>query len=171
MNIRSRALVGTCIRILFPYPKDACATVTVKLLYRPAIWCSMRHCEKIWNDEPVITDNEYFNISWQGDVNNYTLLSLSECTFPANYLNITGPEILSVKEVAEEMAEIMGKKVVVKCTGTDRSYLNNAEKSFKLYGKPSVTAKKLIRMQAEWTMQGGKELNIPTHFEVGDGKF
>ncbi len=131
----------------------------------------MRHCEKIWNDEPVITDNEYFNISWQGDVNNYTLLSLSECTFPANYLNITGPEILSVKEVAEEMAEIMGKKVVVKCTGTDRSYLNNAEKSFKLYGKPSVTAKKLIRMQAEWTMQGGKELNIPTHFEVGDGKF
>ncbi|MDU1892421.1 MAG: NAD-dependent epimerase/dehydratase family protein [Dysgonomonas sp.] len=127
--------------------------------------------KKIWNDEPVITDCEYFNISWQGDVNNYTLLALGECTFPANYLNITGPEMLSVKEVADEMAEIMGKKAIVKFTGTDRSYLNNAEKSFKLFGSPSVNAKELIRMQAEWTMQGGKELNIPTHFEVGDGKF
>jgi len=127
--------------------------------------------KKIWNGEPVITDCEYFNISWQGDVNNYTLLSLGECTFPANYLNITGPEILSVIEVADEMAGIMGKKAIVKCTGTDRSYLNNAEKSFKLFGNPSVNAKELIRMQAEWIMHGGKELNIPTHFEVGDGKF
>jgi len=127
--------------------------------------------KKIWDDEPVVTDCEYFNISWQGDVNNYTLLSLGECTSPANILNITGPEILSVKEVAEEMAEIMGKKAIVEYTGKDRSYLNNAGKSFQLFGKPSVNAKQLIRMQAEWIMQGGRELNIPTHFEVGDGKF
>lgn len=127
--------------------------------------------KKIWNDEPVVTDCEYFNISWQGDVNNYTLLSLGECSSPANILNITGPETLSVKDAAEEMAEIMGKKAIVECPGKDRSYLNNAEKSFGLFGKPSVNAKQLIRMQAEWIMQGGKELNIPTHFEVGDGKF
>lgn len=127
--------------------------------------------KKIWNDEPVVTDCAYFNISWQGDVNNYTLLALSECSSPANYLNITGPEILSVAEVAEEMASIMGKKVIVKCTENDRSYLNDAAKSFRLFGKPSVTAKELIRMQAEWIMQGGKDIDIPTHFEVGDGKF
>lgn len=127
--------------------------------------------KKIWSDEPVVTDCEYFNIAWQGDVNNYTLLSLGECTSPANILNITGPEILSIKEVAEEIAKIMGKKAIVKCPGKDRSYLNNARKSFQLFGETSVNAKELIRMQAEWIMQGGKELNIPTHFEVGDGKF
>ncbi|WP_029902560.1 NAD(P)-dependent oxidoreductase [Prevotella sp. 10(H)] len=127
--------------------------------------------KKIWNDEPVVTDCAYFNISWQGDVNNYTLLSLGQCASPASYLNITGPEILSVAEAAKEMAAIMGKKAIIECTATDKSYLNNADKSFRLFGKPLVTAKELIRMQAEWIMQGGKELNIPTHFEVGDGKF
>ncbi|RHJ93388.1 NAD-dependent epimerase/dehydratase family protein [Parabacteroides bouchesdurhonensis] len=126
---------------------------------------------KIWQDETVVSGVEYFNILWQGDANNYTLLALDHCTSPANYLNITGTEILSVKDVAEEMARIMGKKLELQIPSADTSYLNNSSKAFGYFGTPSVPAKELIRMQAEWIMQGGRELNKPTHFEVNNGKY
>jgi nucleoside-diphosphate-sugar epimerase len=126
---------------------------------------------KIWNDEPVLTGVDYFNIIWQGDANNYALLALQKTASPAEILNVTGEDILSVKDVAEEMGTIMKKPVHLVSTGCDHSYLNNASKSFQYFGKPSVSSKELIRMQAEWIMQGGKSLNKPTHFEVDDGKF
>ena len=126
---------------------------------------------KIWNEEPVVTGVDFFNIIWQGDVGNYALLSLQKTDSPAEVLNITGEDILSVKDVAEEMGAIMNKPVKLVSTGRDHSYLNDASKAFHLFGKPSVSSKELIRMQAEWIMRGGKSLNKPTHFEVDDGKF
>jgi len=126
---------------------------------------------KIWNEEPLITGVDFFNIIWQGDVNNYALLSLQKAASPAEILNITGEGILSVKDVAEEMGAIMNKPVQLISRGQDHSYLSDASKAFKTFGKPSVSSKELIRMQAEWIMQGGRALNKPTHFEVNDGKF
>jgi len=126
---------------------------------------------KIWNEEPLVTGVDFFNIIWQGDVNNYALLSLQKAASPAEVLNITGEGILSVKDVAEEMGAIMKKPVQLVSCGQDHSYLNDASKAFKTFGKPSVSSKELIRMQAEWIMQGGRALNKPTHFEVDDGKF
>lgn len=126
---------------------------------------------KIWNGETVISGVEYFNIIWQGDANNYALLSLDHCSSPANHLNITGTEILSVKGVAEEMAQIMGRKMELCVRSFDSSYLNNSNKAFEYFGMPSMKAKELIRMQAEWIMQGGNELSKPTHFEINNGKY
>lgn len=126
---------------------------------------------KVWNEEPIISGVKYFNIIWQGDANHAALLSLLHTSSPANILNITGKDILSVEEVAKEMGEIMGKPVKIKSVGNDASYLNNASKSFTYFGTPSVSSKELIRMQAEWIMNGGKGLNKPTHFETENGKF
>ena len=126
---------------------------------------------KIWNGEPVMTGVDYFNIIWQGDANSYALLALQKAASPPQILNVTGEDLLSVREVAEEMGAIMKKQVRIVSEGRDRSYLNNASKLFGYFGKPSVTSQELIRMQAEWIMQGGRGLNKPTHFEVDDGKF
>lgn len=126
---------------------------------------------KVWNEEPIVSGVKYFNIIWQGDANHAALLSLLHTSSPANILNITGKDILSVEEVAKEMGEIMGKPVKIKSVGNDASYLNNASKSFTYFGTPSVSSKELIRMQAEWIMNGGKGLNKPTHFETENGKF
>ena len=126
---------------------------------------------KIWNEEPLVTGVDYFNIIWQGDVNNYALLSLQHAASPATILNITGEEILSVEDVAKEMGIIMNKPVQFVSHGRDHSFLSDASKAFQLIGKPSVSSKALIRMQAEWIMQGGTGLNKPTHFEVSDGKY
>ena len=126
---------------------------------------------KIWNNEPVATGVDYFNIIWQGDANHVALLSLLHTSSPANILNVTGEEILSVKDAAMEMGMIMQKPVEVISQNNDTSYLNNASKSFRYFGKPAVSSKELIHMQAEWIMKGGKGLNKPTHFEIDNGKF
>jgi nucleoside-diphosphate-sugar epimerase len=126
---------------------------------------------KVWNNEPVITGVDYFNILWQGDANNYALLALQKTDSPAAVLNITGEGILSVRDVAEEMGAIMKRPVRIVSEGLDHSYLNDASKSFRYFGKPSISSNELIRMQAEWIMCGGRGLNKPTHFEVEDGRF
>lgn len=155
----------------------AVADKTPVLLYRLNYATDLRYGVlydigiKIWNNEPVVTGVDYFNIIWQGDANNYALLALQKTASPAEILNITGPDMLSVKDVAEEMGAIMKKPVQLVSKGHDHSYLNDASKSFRYFGKPSVSSKELIRLQAERIMHGGKGLNKPTHFEVDDGKF
>jgi len=96
---------------------------------------------------------------------------LQKTASPAEILNVTGEGILSVRDVAEEMGAIMQKPVTFVSSAQDHSYLNDASKTFRYFGKPSVSSKELICMQAEWIMRGGRGLNKPTHFEVDDGKF
>ena len=155
----------------------AIVNTTPSLLYRLNYATDLRYGVlydlgiKIWNDEPLTAGVGFFNIIWQGDANNYALLALQQTSSPAEILNVTGEDLLSVRKVAEEMGAIMKKQVRMAADGHNHSYLNDASKLFRLFGKPSVSSRELIRMQAEWIMHGGKGLNKPTHFEVDDGKF
>ena len=49
--------------------------------------------------------------------------------------------------------------------------LNNAQRSFQLFGKPRVDAEKLLAWVADWVKRGKGTLGKPTHFESRDGKF
>lgn len=150
---------------------------TPTLLYRLNYSSDLRYGvlhdigSRIWNGEPVSRNVAYFNIIWQGDANNYALAAIEHCSVPASILNVTGAEILSLQETVEKMGKIMDRTPHFTGEGKDLSYLNNASKSFKLFGKSSIGGDDLIRMQAEWIMQGGKALGKPTHFEVNNGKF
>ena len=49
--------------------------------------------------------------------------------------------------------------------------MNDASLAMELFGYPSVSAKTLIRWQAEWILDGGRGLNKPTHFEERKGNY
>ena len=109
---------------------------------------------------------------WQGDANRLALLCLAHCKSPPGVLNITGPEMVSVKETAEKFARYFNKPV--EFTGEDldlKMYLSDAAKSIELFGNPLVPLDKMIEWQAQWIEQGGRSLNKPTHFEVTSGKY
>ncbi len=53
------------------------------------------------------------NVVWQGDANEMAIRSLRHCSVPAKLLNITGPETVSVRWVAEEFGRMMGMSSVV----------------------------------------------------------
>ncbi len=62
---------------------------------------------KVKNNVPVDLEMGYFNVIWQGDANNAVLRSIGQAGSPATILNVSGTEMLSVKDVAEGIWKII----------------------------------------------------------------
>ena len=126
---------------------------------------------KVKNQEAIDLSMGYFNVIWQGDVNDVVLRSLEICDSPAKILNITGEEILSVREVALEFGKLLHVSPVFVGKEANTALLNNAGLAFQLFGRPTVKSRQLIQWIADWISEGGETLGKPTHYEVRDGKY
>jgi nucleoside-diphosphate-sugar epimerase len=126
---------------------------------------------KVKNMEPIDLSMGFFNVIWQGDVNDVVLRSLEICESPAKYLNITGPEILSVRDVAKEFGKLFKVNPEFVYEEARTALLNNSEQAFQLFGRPKVSTDRIIKWITEWINQGGEILGKPTHYEVRDGKY
>ena len=113
----------------------------------------------------------YVNVIWQGDANEYAIRSLLHCQSPANKLNITGPETISVQWLAEQFGKHFEKKPIFENKPAETALLNNASRSFELFGQPFVSLNEMIMMTVEWVKSGGKEIGKPTHFQERKGDF
>lgn len=126
---------------------------------------------KVFDGEPVDVTTGYFNGIWQGDVCEQVIRSLTMATSPANILNITGPEIISVRWLANKFANIFSKKVEIFGNENGKAYLSNATKANAIFGNPTVPIGKIIAWTADWIENGKETLNKPTHFEVQNGQY
>lgn len=126
---------------------------------------------RVLNREEVDLSMGYFNVIWQGDMNDFVLRSLEHTDSPAKIINITGPETLSVREVTEEFGKLFGipPRFVNSEAGT--ALLSNSSEAFRLFGMPRIKASRIISWTAEWLKEGKKLLGKPTHFEIRDGKY
>ncbi|MES2307409.1 MAG: NAD(P)-dependent oxidoreductase [Verrucomicrobiota bacterium] len=127
--------------------------------------------QKVMKQEPVDVTMGHVNLIWQGDACARAIQCLDIAESPARPINITGPETIAVRALAEIFGKAFGIKPQI--TGKEAEYLwlNNASQSFSLFGYPSVSTDEMIRWVAAWILDGGKTLNKPTHFEVRDGRF
>jgi nucleoside-diphosphate-sugar epimerase len=126
---------------------------------------------KIIAAETVPLEMGYVNVIWQGDANSYVLRSLEHVSVEAPKLNITGPEILRVRDVAARFGELFGKAVSFSGSEAPTALLNNAARCVELLGPPQVSAARAMELVASWLATGGRQLRKPTHFEARDGKF
>ena len=126
---------------------------------------------KVWNGEPVDLRMGYFNVIWQGDMNDMVLRSLELCNSPAKILNITGQEIISVRDIATAFGKYFGVTPKFIYEETETALLSNSGEAVNLFGQPGVPVGKVIEWTAEWIKSGGKLSGKPTHFEVRDGKY
>jgi hypothetical protein len=126
---------------------------------------------KVKNDQPVDLTMGYFNVIWQGDMNDFVLRSLEYAQSPSKVLNITGPEILSVREVALEFGKLFGVKPRFINAEAETALLSNSAEAFKLFGRPKVLVSRIIKWTAGWLNDCGKLLGKPTHFEVRNGTY
>lgn len=111
------------------------------------------------------------NVIWQGDANEMALRCLKHCSTPPEIMNITGPETISIRWAAQELAKRMGKEAKFEGVESDTALLNNASKSHQLFGYPKVSLLQMIDWTAEWVLAGGDTWNKPTHFQERKGKF
>lgn len=127
--------------------------------------------DKVLHGQPVDISSSHVNVIWQGDANTQALLCLEHCTVPANKINVTGPETLPVKWVAEEFGRNFGVKPTFTGIPSPVMYLNNSAKASEIFGYPTVAPKTMVRWLAGWLKSGGRSLNKPTHFEVTSGRY
>jgi len=126
---------------------------------------------KVWEGEPISVGHGYFNAVWQTDANAMALQAFGQAASPPFVLNVAGPECLSVRKVAEEFGEMMGRKPVIEGTEAPDALLSNGNLGYKLYGKPNVSARQMMEWIAEWIMSDGESIGKPTHFETRDGRY
>jgi nucleoside-diphosphate-sugar epimerase len=127
--------------------------------------------QRVNAEQPVLLSTGYLNTIWQADASAISLESLRCASSPPNVINITGPELLSVRSVAEEFGKKLGKPVCFEGTESGDALLSNARKSYELFGRPRVSAQQLIDWIADWVRRGGTTLAKPTHFEERAGHF
>ncbi|NPV10157.1 MAG: NAD(P)-dependent oxidoreductase [Anaerolineae bacterium] len=126
---------------------------------------------KVHAGEPVDVTMGHANVIWQGDANSYVLRAFGLCSSPPAVLNVTGPEIVSVRRVAQRFGELLGREPVIQGQESPTAFLNNAGRCFSLFGYPTVPLDTMIRWIARWLELGGSSLGKPTHFETRDGRF
>lgn len=126
---------------------------------------------KVHQRRPIPLAMGYANVIWQGDANSVCLRSFPQCASPAAILNTTGPETVSVRELAGRFGKIFGMEPVFEGTESQSALLNNARRSFDLFGEPEVSLDQIVEWTAQWIAAGGSTHQKPTHFEVRDGKF
>jgi nucleoside-diphosphate-sugar epimerase len=126
----------------------------------------------VFEHRPVDLCMPRVNVIWQRDANAWCLRSFAHCQSPPLILNITGPETLSVREVAHEFGQHFGiEPTFVSSTEGSSALLSDVSKARNLFGSPTVQPKEMIEWIANWIRDGGALLNKPTHFQTRDGKF
>lgn len=127
--------------------------------------------KSVKEERPIDLKMGSVNIIWQGDANEIALRSLAYCSLPPKILNVTGPEILSVRLLAEEFGKKLGLKPIFANEESPTSLLSNATECARLFGRPKVSIEQMMEVILAWLIEGGKILNKPTHFSERNGKF
>lgn len=121
--------------------------------------------------KPIDVTMGHANCIWQGDANEIALRSLNVCSSPPNVLNVTGPETMSMRWIAQEFGKRLGVEPVITGQEAEDALLNNASKSFQLFGYPRVSLIQMVDWIAEWVANDGATWNKETHFQEREGKF
>ncbi|WP_020528243.1 NAD-dependent epimerase/dehydratase family protein [Flexithrix dorotheae] len=127
--------------------------------------------KSVRNEEPIDLSTGHVNVIWQSDANEYALRSLKHCKNPMEILNITGPETVSIRWLANEFGLRFGKKPHFIKEEQSTALLNNASQAHKLFGYPKVSLQTIIDATAMWLEEGGALINKPTHFQERKGNY
>jgi nucleoside-diphosphate-sugar epimerase len=127
---------------------------------------------KVHRGEPVDLAMGWINTIWQGDANAVLLRAFELCASPPDVLNLTGPELISVRDAANELAALLDAPAP-SFTGeeAETALLSDASRCHDLYGLPRVPARTLIEWTASWVAGDLPTLGKPTHFETRDGAY
>jgi nucleoside-diphosphate-sugar epimerase len=113
----------------------------------------------------------HVNVIWQGDANAQALRALLHCSTPTSPLNVSGPETLSVRQLARSFAERLDREPVFTGAEAATALLTDAGLAARLFGPPVVALERAVEWTADWVARDMPSLDKPTHYGTRDGKF
>ena len=145
----------------------------VRLFYATELRYGVIHdiARKVKAEEIIDLSMGYFNQIWQGDACAYLVQCLSVCDVPAKTINLTGPEVLSVRDVATKLGDLMGIKPRFTGCESSTALLGDSSELFEHFGKPAIFSDQIIQWVASWVTNEGESLGKPTKYEKRNGKF
>ena len=126
---------------------------------------------RIASGTPIPLAMGYVNVIWQGDANRAALEMLPHCDSTPFVLNVTGADTLSVRTLATELGNRLGRMPAFEGTEARDALLSDTARFRSMFGEPEVTLERMLDLVADWVRHGRPMLNKPTHFETRDGAF
>lgn len=111
------------------------------------------------------------NVIWQRDANAIALRALAHCTAPAEALNVSGPETVAVRWLAEQFGIRLGTRPTFAGEEGPHALLTNAARAYSRFGYPRMPLLRAVDWTAEWLRSGGGLLGKPSHFQESAGRF
>ncbi len=127
--------------------------------------------QKVSKGEPIDLTMGHVNQLWQGDANGYLARSFPLCESPAQTLNMTGREVISVRSIAESLGEALSRPPVFEGEEAPTALLGDASRLTDVLGEPRIRIDQIIAWVAGWLAGGGRTLGKPTQFESRTGNF
>ena len=126
---------------------------------------------KILAGKPIDVSLGHVNFIWQGDAAAQALRCLAHCGTPTSAINVSGREILAVRDLAAKVGAILGREPVIVGTEQPTAWLTDTSQATKLFGYPVVDTGRLIAWTADWVARSMPSLGKPTKYEVRDGRY
>jgi nucleoside-diphosphate-sugar epimerase len=126
---------------------------------------------KLRDGTPVDVSLGHVNFIWQGDASAQALRCLAHCETPTSPINVSGHEILAVRDLAARFGDLLGRTPVITGREEPTAWLTNTSLATKLFGLPIVDTEQLIKWTADWVARAMPSLGKPTKYEVRDGRY
>lgn len=126
---------------------------------------------KVKEQTPIDLAMGYANQIWQGDACDMLARSFPLCASPADIINLTGTETLSVRAIADAMGKRLGVAPVFTGEPQATALLGDATRYVETFGPPRVPPEQIIDWVAWWVKHDGATLGKPTKYESRTGNF
>ncbi|MGZ0708226.1 NAD-dependent epimerase/dehydratase family protein [Coraliomargarita sp. W4R53] len=127
--------------------------------------------QKVLKQEPIDLNMGWVNVIWQRDAVDQILQSFPLANTEPLVLNITGEEVLKVRDLAEQFGQLLNQKPRFINQEANTVWLNNAAKSHRLFGAPQTPLGDMMKWTAAWLQSGSTTFGKPTGFDNREGKF
>jgi nucleoside-diphosphate-sugar epimerase len=126
---------------------------------------------KILTGKPIDVSLGHVNFIWQGDASAQALRCLAHCDTPTSPINVSGHEILSVRDLAAKFGARFGRDPIITGSEEPTAWLTDTSQAAELFGLPIVDTDQLIAWTADWVARAMPSLGKPTKYEVRDGRY
>jgi nucleoside-diphosphate-sugar epimerase len=126
---------------------------------------------KILTRMPIDVSLGHVNFIWQGDAAAQALRCFKHCEVPTSPINVSGHEIVAVRDLAAKLGALLGREPVLVGSEQTTAWLTDTSQATKLFGHPVVDTERLIAWTADWVARAMPSLGKPTKYEVRDGRY